>query len=100
MNVCCRGCNLESVESLTKAWRVGSAKTSEVQGADANFAFNSADGVSCLSGFCVGIFLICPGIYFEEWFDHDEFRDVQHRPMILIPVASAHEVSVASPKTA
>jgi hypothetical protein len=40
VNVCCRGCNLGSVESLTKAWRVGSVKTSAVQGADANLAFN------------------------------------------------------------
>ena len=85
MNVSCRGCKLGIVE---KAWRVGSAKTSAVQGADANFAFNSADGVSCLKGFRVGIFIICPGIYFDGLFDHDEFRDVQHGPMILISAKS------------
>jgi hypothetical protein len=33
-----------------------------------------------LKAFGVGIFLICPVIYFEELFDHDEFRDVQHGP--------------------
>ena len=98
MKVSCLGCALGSSASLTKAWRVGSAKTSAVQGAEANLAFNSADGVTCLKGFRAGIFIVYFETDSEELFDHDEFRDVH--PGVGTRSLGPGTGSVASPKAA